>query len=124
VTEGNAEYPVIEQEYAKTAKGFMLVNTHDDKPAPPPDFTVGIRAEAGRRIEDAFPIYKQMNALARSAELLEKGKSNWTAAEKAEAATLQAMRDWIKSVREASNTMATDNADFTADANWPAEFGA
>lgn len=124
VTEGNSEYPIVRQEYTKTANGFALVKTHDDKPAPAPDYMDGIRAEAGRRIEATFPIYKQMNALARSAELLEKGKTNWTAAETAEAATLQAIRDWIRSVREASNTIATENADFAEDANWPADFGA
>lgn len=80
-----------------------------------------IKAEAERRILARYPIHKQLNALARSAELTLQGQGNWSPADAAEAAELLAMRAWIKSVRDVSNALEQSlPEDFAADARWPA----
>lgn len=79
-----------------------------------------IRAEAGRRIYARYPLHVQLNMQARAAELLLIGPANWTFSESDEAAALQAARDWIKSVRAASNALeAEPPADFHHDERWP-----
>lgn len=63
-----------------------------------------IKAEAQDRILYRYPFTAQLNAQARATELLLARSSRaWTTAEAAEAAALQAVRDWIKAVRDASN---------------------
>lgn len=79
-----------------------------------------IKLEAQRRILARYPIHAQLNALARSTELMLQGQANWSAAEATEAAALLQMRAWIKSVRDVSNALEQSRpADFAADARWP-----
>lgn len=87
-----------------------------------------IKADAQERILSRYPFTAQLNAQARATELLLARSSRaWTAAETAEALALQGLRDWIKAVRDASNTAeasvmaakTNDAADAVA-ASWPA----
>ena len=87
---------------------------------PPPVSAGEVRAEAQRRIYDAYPQWMQANMTARGLELLRKGEANWTAGEAAEVAALDAAWDWIKAVRAASNAMeGAPPADYADDSNWP-----
>ncbi|WP_422023341.1 hypothetical protein [Pyruvatibacter mobilis] len=82
----------------------------------------GIKAEAGRRITEVFPIWKQNNMLMRALSLSQKGADSWTPEEADEAASLQYAQEWIMSVRVASDALeATDPLpeDFRSDAHWP-----
>lgn len=91
-------------------------------PYQPPATTVSqVKAEAGRRIEAVFPVYKQMNTQARATELLLIGESNWTAAEQAEADYLQVARDWIKDIRDDSAVLESSlPADYQDNKHWTA----
>ena len=81
-----------------------------------------VRTEAGRRIVARFPIHAQINMLARSSELLLIGTANWSAEQRTEAEALQEARDWIKAVRDASNTLErAPPDDYAADRHWPAQ---
>lgn len=60
-----------------------------------------INREAGDRIIEIAPMYKQSNMLAHALEL--SGKATKTADEKAELAAMQAAWDQIKSIRVESN---------------------
>lgn len=94
----------------------LLASFEPASPAP-----AEIKQEAERRILTRYPIHRQLNALARSAELMLQGQANWSPAEQAEAAALLEMRAWIKSVRDVSNALEQSlPADFAADARWPA----
>lgn len=82
-----------------------------------------VKAEAGRRILERFPEWKQANMTARSVELIRKGEQNWTTEEAQEAAAIQSARDWVKAVREASNVIeasAVIPVDFSDNSYWPA----
>ena len=64
-----------------------------------------VKARAGAIIMVAYPDWKQRNLIARGADLLSfRVADGWTDDEAAEAAALQAVWDWIKSVRAASDT--------------------
>lgn len=82
-----------------------------------------VKAEAGRRILERFPEWKQANMRARSVELIRKGEQNWTTEEAQEAAAIQSAWDWVKAVREASNVIeasAVIPVDFSDNSYWPA----
>lgn len=81
-----------------------------------------VKFEAGRRILEKYPQWRQVNMLARSVELTRKGVA-LTAEEQAEAASLEAAWAWIKSVRTASDAIEALSpipADFASDHRWPA----
>lgn len=82
-----------------------------------------VKAEAGRRILDRFPLWKQNNMLMRALSLTQKGEANWTPEEASEVASLQADQEWILAVREASDVLEAmdpipDN--ISDDQWWPA----
>ena len=89
------------------------------RPTPTAD---DVRAEAYRRITDFMPDWRQRNALARSQELQElREERALTVDEDAEAQTIHAAWEWIKSVRAASNILEPDPpADYRDDIHWPA----
>lgn len=64
-----------------------------------------IKAEAGRRIIERFPMWKQSNMNMRANHLndIRLDGGAWTAEEAAEAAELRASGAWIRAVREASD---------------------
>lgn len=81
-----------------------------------------IKAEARRRIVALYPDWKQTNMVARGVELQDIWRLNgeWTVQETAEAAALNAIWAWIKTVREASDDLELDPpSDFTDNAYWP-----
>ena len=65
-----------------------------------------IKMEAGRRIIEIMPEWKQRNLLARMVELL--NKETMTAEEQTEADAAQAAWDSIKAIRETSDTAETN----------------
>lgn len=89
---------------------------------PRDDQILAVKAEAQRRIFDRFPQWKQANMTARAVEIVRMGEGNWTPEVKTEADALDGAWAWIKSVRDASNTIeALDPipSDFSDDARWP-----
>jgi hypothetical protein len=102
---------------------------------PPQVSPAQVKAEASRRILEAFPLWKQMNMNARSNELFRiqagymRDSDNTfqparalTSEETAEEVALREAWDWVKAVRAASNTIEAMNPipqDYTADARWP-----
>lgn len=85
-----------------------------------------VKREAGQRILDAYPDWKQRNMNMRATELqeirLEGG--TLTAEQQAEADALKTAAAWITSVREASNLIEQDLGSMTisemqADPRWP-----
>jgi hypothetical protein len=83
-----------------------------------------VKAEAARRILVRYPEWKQRNMTARGVELLSRRlvAGAWTEAEAAEATTLQAAWDWIKSVRAAADALEALSpipAGFADDSRWP-----
>ncbi|KAF0112381.1 MAG: hypothetical protein FD149_2451 [Rhodospirillaceae bacterium] len=69
-----------------------------------------VKADAGRMIVALYPDWKQRNMTARAVALLRKGEANWTAAESAEAAILEAAWAWITAVRTESDAIEADIA--------------
>jgi hypothetical protein len=92
------------------------------RPALSPPTALDVKAEAGRRILQIAPDWKQRNLTARGVELvlaLVKNKP-WTAEEAAEAQAIQAVWDRIKAVRAASDGLeAALPQDFADDRHWP-----
>jgi len=85
-----------------------------------------VKAEAGRRILERFPEWKQANMTARSVELIRKGEQNWTTEEAQEAAAIQSAWDWVKDVQTASDALESAQpipVDFTDDGYWPSAVG-
>jgi hypothetical protein len=79
-----------------------------------------VKAEAGRRIEDVVPDWKQRNLLARSSEFLLKGIPNLTSNEHTELTRILALWAWVKSVRAFSDTLETQSPDTDISAAaWP-----
>jgi len=81
-----------------------------------------IKAEAARRIEKRFPVWKQSNATIRALSLLRAGEANWDADQQQQAEDDEKEFLWLESVREASNQLEDMNPipeDFTADGYWP-----
>jgi hypothetical protein len=83
-----------------------------------------VKAEAGRRISERFPAWRQANMLARQAELqdIRAEQGGWTEAEREEVAALRAAWEWIKSVRQCSNKLETMDViprEFRDDGFWP-----
>ena len=68
---------------------------------------------AEEKIEKFAPLWKQRNIAMRLIEFIEKGRTNLTAAEKAEAVKLRGLWLRIKSLRAASNIIETDIAAMT-----------
>lgn len=91
-----------------------------------PATVADIKAEAGRRINSAYPEWKQRNITARGTELVRiRLDRAWTAEEQTEADAVQAVWDWVKSVRAASDAIEVDASTLTlstmrADPRWPA----
>jgi hypothetical protein len=80
-----------------------------------------IKAEAGRRITERYPVHAQLNMLARAWELNIIGADNWSEDERVEVVNLQDAFLWIKAVRAASNSLETlAPANYQDDAHWPA----
>ncbi|MBI1201506.1 MAG: hypothetical protein GC182_03240 [Rhodopseudomonas sp.] len=81
-----------------------------------------IKATAGAIILAAFPEWKQSNLTARGVELTMKVArgETLTSAEQAEATALQAVWDWIKSVRDHSAALETEvsNRNFVSLKAW------
>jgi len=83
-----------------------------------------IKAEARRRILHYLPEWKQSNMTARAVELnkIRADAGGWTQVEQAEMDAIQAAWAWIKSVRDASNSLeSTLPTDYKSDTYWPAE---
>jgi hypothetical protein len=78
-----------------------------------------INKEAGKAIVAFVPEWKQRNLTARAAELLYIGASNWTTAESAEWAAIEAIWDQVKAIRGTSNsyTNAVQTADTVTEIN-------
>lgn len=84
-----------------------------------------VKAEARRRILVTFPEWKQANMTARAVELqnLYRLNGSWSPQEQAEQDALQGAWDWIKAVRQFSNTIELMDpipADFNDDEYWTA----
>ncbi len=84
-----------------------------------------VKDEARRRILAIYPVWKQANLTARAVELVELKHDNttWTVDEQTEADVIQAIWDWVKSVRTASDDLEAQNpvpVDFIDDKHWPA----
>lgn len=85
-----------------------------------------IKTEAARRINAAHPEWKQRNSTARGTELVRiRLDRAWSPEEQTEADTIQAVWDWVKSVRAASDAIEADASTLTlsamrADPRWPA----
>lgn len=77
-----------------------------------------IKADACNVITDRYPEWKQRNMIARMVEL--NTKATPTVDEEAESAALQAVWDWVKSVRAESDRLEADVNLTANDANWPA----
>ena len=83
-----------------------LGNTPD--PADPIVVTVDmIKTEAGLRILEKYPQWKQANMTARMVELnkIRASVGSWTAGEQIEVDVIQSAWDWVKSVRSASDAL-------------------
>jgi len=65
-----------------------------------------VKAEAGSRILAVLPDWKQRNLTARAVELTALGQANWSAEELAEWQAGQALWDWVKATRAATETFA------------------
>lgn len=83
-----------------------------------------VKFEARRRILARYPDWQQVNMTARGVELQDAWRQNgtWTAAEEAEAATMQSAWAWIKAVRAASDaieSMTPIPSDYNASSRWP-----
>ena len=109
-----------------TAEGWTFDGTRFAAPAAPSAGeraerrVAAIKADARRRILDRYPDWRQANMTARGVELqdLWRRHGEWTDAEAAEAAALQAAWDWIKTVRRHSDALEADaGADLAA--GWP-----
>lgn len=91
-----------------------------------PATVAAVKQEAGRRINAAWPEWKQRNITARGTELVRiRLDRAWTAEEQTEADAVQAVWDWVKSVRAASDAIEADTATLTlsamrGDSRWPA----
>lgn len=83
----------------------------------------GLKNEAGRRILERYPDFKQRNMLARAIELDNALRDrDLTAEEESEITAYRAAWAWIGAVREVSNTIeALDPipADYADDKRWP-----
>lgn len=107
--------------YATASCPLVLADVYLDIEVPEEGYTRAIKQEAANRIEDLFPIWKQSNAQQRMIELLEKGKSNWTADEKKEVSAIRQGMSAIKRLRAASDKLeqVTDKTlDIWSDAHW------
>lgn len=62
-----------------------------------------VNIEAGRRVAERIPTFKQLNMLARAVELTDKGKGSLNAAEAKERADILSAWAWIKTVRDESD---------------------
>jgi len=81
-----------------------------------------VKDEAGRRITNIFPTWKQINMIARGVELQNiRLQREWTTEESQEAAQLQQAWDTIKLIRNRSNileSMETIPSDYRSDDYW------
>ncbi len=109
----------------------MLYDGASFAPPPPPVPTADdVRSEAARRMQalvgarDAVHLDIVIsNANREAIRLLRKGTANWTDAEAARAAQLEAADQMIEAIRAASNVLEMADpipADFTDDRYWPA----
>jgi len=90
------------------------------------DAIKAIKEEARRRIVAVYPEWQQSNMTARGVELVRiiAEGNQWDEAEALEAAALDAVWVWIKSIRAASNTIEADAGTLTqeqieTDVRWP-----
>lgn len=115
--EGPIAITVVEADRVRVVRSYPAVVADD------------VRAEAQRRIIALTGatsldgcLIKQLNALMRGTELVNKRASGGTltAEEEAEAAALQAMADAVKAIRAASNAMESNPpSDYASDERWP-----
>jgi len=83
-----------------------------------------VKLEAKRRIIAVYPRWKQRNLTARGVELVKIRVlvGSWTVDEQTEVDAIQAVWDWVKSVRTSSDALEAQNpvpVDFTDDKHWP-----
>ena len=102
--------------------GHVFKNKKFSAPAKISPTADDVRAESMRRILLVCPGWVEAAELnARGFELLRIGESNWTADQLVEADALQALWDWIKSVRDASDVLEAEPPDdYRDDSHWPA----
>jgi len=83
-------------------------------------YITAVKTEAGRRILSFLPEWKQRNLTARMTELLEIGKTNWTAEQQAEVDAMKAIWKQVKVIRKLSDTLEATPVDNPSDYNnWP-----
>ena len=91
---------------------------------PPPPTVQDVKTEAGRRILERYPEWRQANMTARAVQLVDiKLERELTAEEVAEEAALKASWAWISTVRltsDAIEQMDPIPQGFDADGRWPA----
>jgi hypothetical protein len=88
---------------------------------PPPPTADMVKQEAGRRILAIAPEWRQINMLARAAELLRIGEPNWTLLQQAEVAAMDAAWADIEAIRAKSNAIEAMDpipSDYAADKYW------
>ena len=82
------------------------------------DAIAKIKADTQAKILQLAPEWKQRNAIARSVELIDKGKDTWTAEEQLEVAQVNQLWAVIKQLREASNSAEQAIIDSTNPADY------
>jgi len=107
---------------AKVLKNGQIIEVPDsDFPPPPPLAADMVKQEASRRILAIAPEYKQRNMLARSAELLRIGETNWTQEQRDEVLAMELIWDTIKFIRAKSDEIEIMNPipqDYTNEKYW------
>jgi len=108
--------PIVALDGDDIVKTFQIVSLG-------PPSAMDIKAEARRRILNAYPEWMQANMTARGVELQDIWRRNgqWTAEEQGEADALAAAWAWIKGIRaksDALEAMSPIPTDYTADQYW------
>lgn len=96
--------------------------TPDELAAAKAQKTALIKSEAARRIVAVVPEWKQRNLIAQATQLLAKGRSNWSDAEKAAWAAGDAVWRRVAAIRARSDEIEAMDplpADVTNDDLWP-----
>ena len=101
---------------------FSKVITAEDRArAARADYVAAIKAEAARRIVATCPEWKQRNLIVEASILAEKGRANWTEADRAAWEAQEAIWHRIDEIRAASDRLEAAPetvADLTDDTLW------